>query len=206
VLKDAAGVTQWTRDDVEGPADLPALAGNEGYALFTNGESLEWRPVSQVPDVTGQSGKVLSNDGETTFWKTQVGSGIPALASGKWLTNDGENMAWADLPSSGASSGTSSFRVGNMLVQMGSSSAPATGADSTSKAVVFDAAYSSCLHVSITPTSNSQPSGGPVVGYLSAAPSTTGFTAVFDVAEGKSSSSKINNAVPFTWIAVGLVA
>lgn len=203
VLKDATGAVVWTRDNVEGPADLPGMAGNEGWFLGTDGASLVWRPVLQVPAVDGQSGKVLTNDGVTPFWQNPAGNGIPALVAGKFLSNNGAALVWADV-ASGSSSTGNSFRVGDLIVQAGSDTAPATGSYSTTRTVTYPVPMGSCLHVSVMPTSNSQPSGGPVVPFLSAPGSGTGFTVQLDVAEGSGANPKINNPVPFTWMAMGV--
>jgi hypothetical protein len=205
VLKDASGATLWTRDDVQGPADLPTLAGNEGRALFTDGESLAWRDVSQVPDVTGQSGKVLTNDGETPFWQNPASSGIPALVAGKWLTNDGTDMAWDDLP--GAISSGTSFQVGQILVQTGSDTITASGTNTATKDITFPTAFSSTLIVLLS----FKTSGVTSVGFIPAASvvnkSAHAFTAIAQVNAhqgGSDHDANIISDVPFDWVAIGV--
>lgn len=205
VLKDASGATLWTRDDVQGPADLPALAGNEGRALFTDGESLEWRDVSQVPPVAGQSGKVLTNDGETPFWQNPASSGIPALIADKWLTNDGTVMQWKDLP--GAISSGTSFQVGQILVQTGSDTITASGTQSAQKAITFPTAFSSVLMVAMSITTNGVTSVGFIPATAVLNKSASGFTAFAQVNAhqgGSNHDANIIANVPFDWVAIGV--
>lgn len=163
-----------------------------------------------------ESGKFLTNDGATLQWEELRQAPDPTGSADKILSNDGANYIWIDKPSNGTTPdvpitvGTTSVQIGNtsgkaLLIQKGSDSAPATGAIGTSKTVTFPTAYASAAwHVSVTPTADAQ-AGGLVVHTLTSAASTTGFTVLFDVAEGAGASAKINNAVPFTWIAFGLV-
>lgn len=204
VLKDATGAVVWTRDNVEGPADLPGMAGNEGWFLGTDGAGLIWRPVLQVPAVDGQSGKVLTNDGVTPFWQNPAGNGIPALVAGKFLTNDGTGMSWADV--GGSSSTSSSFTVGGILVQFGSATAPipSPGGHVTSLPIVFTTAYGSAPRVWLQTNTGSICAGGASGTSAVQGLSTTGFNARFDTNVSAGGSTwNINTTIPFSWLAVG---
>lgn len=86
----------------------------------------------------------------------------------------------------------------------GTGTIPASGANTASLPVAFANAFKSgeVPHVDITPAPGTQP-GGPVVPYLSAAPTASGFTAVVDVAEGNSVNQDVTVAVAFQWRAEG---
>lgn len=77
VVADSLGNIQWTRDSVQGPAVLPAVAGQAGNVLSTDGVNLLWEALVPVPSSTGNSGKILSTDGVTPFWTPA--SVIPAI-------------------------------------------------------------------------------------------------------------------------------
>lgn len=187
-LYDADGMLIDEADDVEiqggGGSAIPAL--ESGKFLTNDGALLAWDDIRQVPDPTGSSGKVLGNDGENLIWQAPPPPVVPDIT----ITSSSLQVG---------ATGSSKF-----LIQTGTDTAPASGTTSTTKTITFPTAYSTPLHVSVTPTSNSQP-GGPVVTYLSSAASTTGFTVAFDVAEGSSSDQNIINPVPFSWVAFGLV-
>src|SRR5690606_22439540 len=61
VMRDAAGVTIWTRNNVRVAGDanqeIPALVA--GQFLTNDGSNLQWAPVREVPDPTGSNGQVL---------------------------------------------------------------------------------------------------------------------------------------------------
>lgn len=188
-LYDADGTLVSEADNVQiqggGGTAIPAPV--TGKFLTNDGATLQWGAVTQVPDPTGSSGKVLGNDGANLIWQTPAAPVVPDIA----ITANSLKVG---------ATGSQHF-----LIQTGSGTAPATGTVNTSLAVNFPVAYLNVLHVSVTPTANTQP-GGPTVSLLSAAPSLTGFTAIFDVAEGQGASPNIVNPVPFTWVAFGLVA
>lgn len=168
-----------------GGTAIPALVN--GNFLTNDGATLQWGAVKQVPDPTGSSGKVLGNDGANLIWQS-----LPAPVT-------------PDITITGTSLKVGVTGSQHFLIQTGSGTAPASGTVNTSLAVTFPVPFVTVLHVSTSPTANTQP-GGPPVAYLASAPSPTGFTAGFDVAEGQGASPNIVNPVPFTWIAFGLVA
>lgn len=190
VCKDALGVVQWTRNNVRDASGssttIPAL--QTGKFLTNDGAVLQWETVVQVPDMTGESGNILSNDGANPTW-------IPPPVA----------------PPASEMTGTERvvIRTGgdtDWMIQKGTGTAPASGLNQSSLAVTFPQAFKTGTipSVSITPSPGTQP-GGPVVPYVSAAPTAAGFTAVFDVAEGNSGDQNILNPIVFQWIAQGAV-
>jgi hypothetical protein len=185
VVADVLGSIQWTRDNVQGPFILPAQAGKAGDFLSTDGTALAWTAIIQPPSVTGQSGKLLSNDGASMFWQ-------PA----------------ATLPTLPIIVATDSVKFGNTtgvawLIQKGSSVGTASGTTTITKSIAFATAFAGVPSVSITVLTAY--SGGPVVSYLGSAPTATGFSVTFDVAEGNPVNANMNSDVPFSWIAQGTV-
>ena len=188
-MLDADDVVIWTRNNVKASnADgvtIPAL--EDGEFLTNNGSVLQWQPIIQVPDPTGHADDILYSDGTLAYWGPPPAEPEPV---------DPEVEVTAN-----------SFRVGvstdntKALEQWGRATAPASGLPQTTLSVVFTTAYDAIPVTMIIPTSSSQP-GGPVVWNLTAE-STTGFTVVFDVAEGSPSSSNIVNPVPFAWRSIG---
>jgi len=210
VLKDAAGATIWTRDDVRGPADLPTLAGSEGYFLSTDGESLIWKPVLQVPAVSGQAGKLLVTDGATPYWDDPA-SQLPAQSghAGQFLTTDGTDASWAAI--AGASSTSNSITVGTQLVQFGTDTAPSSGGKTTSKSVSFPTAYASAPRVFIQPNGSGPTPYGIYVRASALTINTGSFMAGFSTATGGTSAdnysrSNITSSFTFGWLAIGTKA
>ena len=158
-----------------------------------------------------ESGKVLSNDGATLQWLELVETPDPSGQSGKILGSDGTSLIWQDPPADPVvplTVGTASLQAGNtdskaFYIQGGTATAPASGTYTTSKAITFDKTYATIIHVSVTPLTVEP--GGPVVAYLTSAPTTGGFTAVFDVAEGANANNTIASDIPFSWAAFGIV-
>lgn len=177
-------------DDVQLPggagSSIPALSS--GKFLTNNGSVLQWAEIRQLPDPTGSSGKVLSTDGTNFTWIDKPADG-------------------SDGTSPDTSSTSTSATIAGFLIQTGSATAAASGSDSTSKAVTFGVEYdSAALFVGITPTTVSQNGPCQVTWNLTAAPTKSGFTVAFDVSEGNSGDSKVNNDVPFDWVAFGIKA
>lgn len=175
------------RDNVEIPGgtgtSIPAL--EDGKVLSNDGAVLQWVDVVQPPDPTGQSGKILGSDGTTLIWQDP-----PATPSAP-ITVGSTNVQWGNTSSKA------------FYIQAGTDTAPASGTYTTSKSVTFGKTFATVLHVTISALSVEP--GGPIVAYQTSAPTTGGFTAVFDVAEGTNAQSTITNDVSFSWIAFGLV-
>ena len=191
-LYDADGTLIAEADDVEiqggGGSAIPAL--ESGKFLSNDGGVMQWVDVREVPDPTGSANKVLGTDGTVLIWQTPPAPPAPPAAPDITVTSTSLSVG---------DGGPSKF-----LIQSGTATAPASGTVNTSATVTFPAAFETTLHVSVTLLSNSQP-GGPVVTYMTSAPSTTGFTVGFDVAEGNSSAASVVNPVPFSWVAFGTV-
>lgn len=191
---DSLGVKQGEADDVQIPGaggqTIPAL--ETGKFLTNNGAVLLWSAIREVPDPTGQSGKFLSTDGESLLW--QAGPTLP------------------DIPPPDQEVGTTTLRVGNFLFQSGTGSASASGTKDTSTAVSFGTAYTSILHVGITPTGTVVTASGAaptatVTGITIGSPA-TGFTANFNTSDehGGSNDWTISSPCNFLWFAFGLIA
>jgi hypothetical protein len=69
------------------------LANDGTYKTVSQGSSL--------PALSGQSGKVLSTDGTNLIWAAaaQGGANLPALVAGRVLSNDGVNLSWVSATS-----------------------------------------------------------------------------------------------------------
>jgi hypothetical protein len=186
-LYDSDDVKQGEADNVEIPGgEATALPTLDADKFLTNdGSVMSWADVREVPDPTGSANKFLTTDGTALSWG-----------------NGPDDPVVPDIPTDGITDDTTGATIGKFKIQTGSATAPASGTFTTSKAVTFGTAYATCYHVEITVTSGAA-SGGPIVGYLSSAPGTTGFTAAFDVAEGDNANSTISSTVSFTWVAFG---
>ena len=196
-LYDADGTLIDEADDVEiqggsGTA-IPALEA--GKVLSNDGAVLQWLEMLQVPDPTGSSGKILGNDGANPIWQDPPAP-PPAPADPDIVV------------------GTKSLRVGitsdanKFLIQAGSSSAPASGTATTSQAVTFPTEYSTLLGVFPVITSTSYSSVGFFAAPAVTGKSTTGFTFNANVSAhqgGSGHDANINSAVPFDWVAFGIV-
>lgn len=196
-LYDADGTLIDEADDVEiqggGGAAIPAL--ESGKFLTNDGALLQWGEVLQPPDPTGSSGKILGNDGANLIWQDPPAA-PPAPADPDIVV------------------GTASLRVGltsdanKFLIQTGSSSAPASGTSTTSQAVTFPTEFSTLLGVFPVITSTSYSSVGFFAAPAVTSKSTTGFTFNANVSAhqgGSGSDANINSAVPFDWVAFGIV-
>lgn len=176
------------RDNIEIPGatdqSIPAL--EDGQFISALGGVLIATDILQVPDPTGQSGKIQSNDGFNPIWIP-----IPAAPEAPITVGSGKVQF-------GSTDGKA------MLIQWGTDTAPASGTVKSTKAVTFPTAFNSTPVVVLQMNSDSQP-GGPVVAQLSGAPTSTGFTGTFDIAEGNSSQSTFVNDAPFSWVAYGLI-
>lgn len=194
VLADSEGAIQWTRDNVEGPADLPTFSsGQAGYFLSTNGEDLLWVPIRQPPDPAGQVGKILGSDGANIIWQNPPATPPPATSDVAVGTT---NVSISD--------GTRKF-----LIQTGTATAPNVGGRDTSVSVNFPTAYSgNPLYVGVTPRYSGTVSalGNAPIPHLSSF-SNTSFTVVMSAGERDDTGSgfNFNAAIPFDWVAFGLV-
>lgn len=188
-LRNGDGVVVWTRDVDSGQgtgAAIPALV--TGQFLTNDGSNLLWQDVRQVPDPSGSADYILGTDGSNLIWKAPPEAPPAAEVDGvdRAVMKTGGDTDWQILKGAG--------------------SAPASGLNQTTLAVTFAKPFKTGTvpNVAITTTPGTQP-GGPVVSYLTAPPTATGFTVGFDVAEGNSGQQNIVNPVAFQWIAQGQV-
>lgn len=193
-LEDRYGALIHEADDVEIPGGegtvIPSLVA--GQFLTNNGSTLQWTAIRQVPDPTGQSGKFLSTDGVNMSWVNGPSTPPPA-------TSDVDVLANGVTISDGTS---------KILIQTGTGSAPNVGGRNTNVAITFGTAFNAPpLFVGITPTYNSvSPFGNGAIPRVSVQ-SATGCTVNFTAGELDDSNSgfNFNAAIPFTWVAIGLV-
>lgn len=189
VITDSLGANPRTfnniQPDVGTGATIPSLVS--GDFLTNNGSVLLWQAIAQLPDPTGHAGQILFTDGTLDYW-----GAVPTPA-------DPDIAITANSFQAGISTNPSKF-----LVQMGTDTAPASGVYQTTRSITFPIPFTTCLHASAQPLTNSQP-GGPVVSYPSSAASALGVTFSFDVAEASGTTPNIVNPVPFTWVAMGFV-
>lgn len=183
-------------DDVEIPGGtdqaIPAL--EDGEFLTNNGSLLLWAPVRQLPDPTGQDGKVpQANGGTYTLVPFPT---IPTPPDPEIVVTE------TDTANGGFQAGVSTDGT-KFFQQWGIGTAPATNASTTNVPITFTTPFKAGTqpNVQLTPR-NIQP-GGPVVAYTNGDATSTGFTAVFDVAEGTNQNNKIVNTVHFYWLASG---
>ncbi|MGN6280541.1 hypothetical protein [Frateuria sp.] len=175
------------RDNVEIPGGagqvLPTLA--DGQFISALGGVLVAADVLQPPDPTGQSGKIIGSDGSGFLWQDPPADPVVPITVG-----------------------TSSAQIGDTdskayYVEWGTATAPASGTYTASKAITFAKTFASAPFVSITPIGAL--ASGPLVAYPTSTPTTGGFTAGFDVAEGTNAQATINSDISFLWKAEGLV-
>lgn len=190
-LYDADGTLIGEADNVEVAGgtgqSIPALV--TGQFLTNNGALLLWAPIREMPDPTGQDGKypVASGSG----YVLQSPPEPPVIPEPDWTV------------------GTTTLQLGEFLIQTGTATAPSSGARTTSTNVAFPTAYTSILHLSVTPNVSSVGAYGigatmAATGYVHGSAS-TGFTATFNSADdGGDSGFTVDNPVPFTWVAFGL--
>lgn len=135
-----------------------------------------------IPDQTGHSNEILGTDGTTAAWVARPQDGVSDTAAT-----------------------ATSIRVGKTLYQLGTDTAPSSGGISTTKAISYATAYKSGSppRVFVMPVGGTQTGAAPSVPYLTSAPTETGFTVAFDVAEGDTDPAIMINPVPFHWMAVG---
>lgn len=192
VLKDEDDNTVWTRDivpEVAPGASIPDPSGQDGKVLKSNGSILVYDTVREMPDPTGSAGEMVVVNSTGDGYVTQPIPDVPepdiTIAADKVVIGGGGSLKKMEL--------------------FGSGTAPASGTTSTSVAVNFATAFKAGTipFVSITLT-NAQASG-PFVSRTSGDPTSAGFTAVFDVAEGNSAGGNIVTAPTFRWKAEGVV-
>lgn len=130
VLKDADGVTIWTRSPVNNGAaagaSIPALVN--GQFLSNDGSNLVWQPILQVPDPTGLANYVLTSDGTgVPIWQQQTEPPTPT---------EPDIVVGITSFLAGLTSNSTKFDI-----RWGTATAPASGSHDTSVAITFTPAF-----------------------------------------------------------------
>lgn len=187
VMRDAAGVTIWTRNNVR-PAgaatqEIPALVA--GQFLSNDGSNLQWQPVREVPDPSGSNGYYLTTDGTNLIWTPPPAEPESDIA----VKIEAAGYQWAN----------------GLLIQWGSDSCPASNTKSATKAVTFPISFDEApYHVTPTPKIGAIVGNGSTVASTYTSPGTGGFNAFFSIADDDNKPDKIISVpVPFTWMAIG---
>ena len=199
ILKDSTGAQIWAKDDVRDLETATSYAlpnpasGTAGQVLTTTGAAYALATVLALPDPTGSANKMVVAD---------------SLGLAYTLVNQPTATVYSatSLPG-GIVQGATSFQIGKMLIQTGSSSAPAVSGLQTSAAITFPVAYATLLHVDATPSAAGIVDGGGESGVTAStvSRSASGFTASFYLGLDHATDHRIASAVPFSWIAFGLV-
>jgi hypothetical protein len=176
----------------------------------------EIAPGLAIPDPTGHAGEYLTNDGSTVQWSGVIWNLPDPTGSASYMVvvnSDGTDYILQPIPEpvDPAIAVTTNYVTFGMdtgdkwMIQKGTGTAPATGTFKTSVPVTFSPTFKSGTvpFVAITPL-NTQPDGGPMVAYSDGAPTASGFTPTFDVAEGDSASPNVTAPVTFLWEASGV--
>ncbi len=197
VEKTSAGVQISSSDGVNiqaaaGTTALNPATGDLDDVYSTDGTSALWRAISEVPSVAGQSGKILGNDGVTAAWEAKATATVYSETS---------------LPG-GIIQDATSLQVGKFKIQTGSGTAPSSASQTTSLAVTFPEAYTTLLHVDVTPSVGAVTGESGGVEASATSRSGSGFSATFIAPDmgAVSGSEVISSNVPFTWCAFGIVA
>lgn len=201
---------------LDGDYTVELKAADDSSIINATDVRPEIAPGLAIPDPTGHSGEYLTNDGSTVQWSGPVYSlPDPTGSSGDMVVVNGDGDGYIlqsqpEIPEPDITVSTANVQIGGggslkFMEQWGVATAPASGAPQTSLAITFSPAFKSGTVpvVSITPT-NAQ-AGGFAVSSLSGAPTSTGFTAIFDVAEGDSDSPVFSTTQGFQWSARGVI-
>ena len=95
-----SGNSSFTGENVSlgGNSNVKITGGSSGAVLSTDGAgNLSWTSVPVIPALSGQSGNFLTTNGSTLSWVTLGSVTLPSTSgqSGKYLTNDGTTSLWA---------------------------------------------------------------------------------------------------------------
>ncbi len=194
VMRAADGSTVWTRDFTSGQtpgATIPALVADR--FLTNDGVSLFWAILRMLPDPSGFANQALVTDGANFLFRPFPEA--PEVPDPEIVITD--------------AGGVKSVRVGissnpkKFLIQFGSDTAPQTGGRETNRNVTFINAFDQRWYADAIPTSQSN-AGGPMVRELTTS-NAAGFNVLWTIAAGDGANAKINNPVPFLWVAMGTV-
>lgn len=193
VLRDADNTVIWTRDvvpEVSPTTTLPDPTTLPGGTVKSNGTGYELELELALPDPTDSAGQMVVVNGDGTGYNLQP---IPE-------PEDPVTTVSTNSVTFGMDTGD------KWMILKGAGTAPVTNTQKTSLPVSFSPPFKSgsVPFVSVTPL-NTQADGGAMVGYADGAPTASGFTAAFDVAEGDSANANVTVAVNFAWMAQGIV-
>lgn len=193
VLRDADDTVIWTRDvvpEVSPTTTLPDPTTLPGGTVKSNGTGYELVDDLALPDPTDSAGQMVVVNGDGTGYNLQP---IPE-------PEDPVTTVSTNSVTFGMDTGD------KWMILKGTGTAPVTNTQKTSLPVSFSPPFKSgsVPFVSVTPL-NTQADGGAMVGYADGAPTASGFTAAFDVAEGDSANANVTVAVNFAWMAQGIV-
>lgn len=193
VLRDADDTVIWTRDvvpEVSPTTTLPDPTTLPGGTVKSNGTGYELDLELALPDPTDSAGQMVVVNGDGTGYNLQP---IPE-------PEDPVTTVSTNSVTFGMDTGD------KWMILKGTGTAPVTNTQKTSLPVSFSPPFKSgsVPFVSVTPL-NTQADGGAMVGYADSAPTASGFTAAFDVAEGDSANANVTVAVNFAWMAQGII-
>lgn len=195
VLKNALGVTIWTRNNVEIPGGgdaitIPALVN--GYILGNDGTSLVWVPDRGVPDPTGLANYVLTSDGTgVPIWQLPEEPPEP----------DEPDIIVGDLD---FTAGITDEPV-KWYVDRNVATAPASGSHSTSIAITFEEEFEDPPMVFAQINQASICAAGLIGCCGVTSITTTGATINVDVNDDDDRAQfNIVSPVALYWMAVGL--
>lgn len=200
--------------DAKGYATSASNAGTGAGQVFATktGGNLAFRSIKQGDNVTvSQSGNDIIIAATAGVTDHGALTGLADDDHPHYLTAARGDTRYAPITRRAATTSAAHARItgtdGNdWMIQKGAATAPASGTYSTATSVVFPFPFKpgTSPSVQLTPIMGST-SGGPIVPVLSTAPTATGFSALFDIAEGSGDSASISAAINFQWIAQGIV-
>ncbi len=194
VLKDADGVTIWTRNNVnngsEAGAVIPALV--TGQFLTNDGSNLLWQPILQVPDPTGLANYVLTSDGTgTPIWQ-QIEEPEPPEDPDITV---GDNSFIAGLVADPT----------KWAVEWGTATVPASGSHASSVAITFAEPFNDTPVIIPSIAQASICAAGSNGGASYSGASSNGFTLNINVNDDDDRSQfNITSPVAVSWVAIGL--
>lgn len=197
VLKDADGVTIWTRNNVQAGGDpgqtIPDLSGNVGEFLTNDGSNLQWAAIREVPDPTGSADYILSTDGTNLLWIPQPEVEQPDIEVGTTsvIVGDGSGERFA--------------------IQTGSFTIPSAASRTSTTNITFGVAFTKILAVvpmASTYAVNEYGAGATITaeGFTVGTAASGATLRANIVDDGGDSGDEIVNPVSGTYTAFGLVA
>ncbi|KAF1698363.1 hypothetical protein CSC62_05500 [Pseudoxanthomonas jiangsuensis] len=198
VMKDAAGVTIWTRNNVRAAGaatqEIPALV--VGQFLTNDGSNLLWQELLQLPDPSGSGGYYLSTDGVNVQWVPPPAppEATVEITSTRMVLTGEDGSKWQVI----RGTATTSSGVGTLQAQ---------------GTVTYPNAFSETVWPVVTPTGGPFAPGnayGPYYGDLSiTAANSTGFTFIVNTNHadpGSASQEQISGNITVSFFAMGPIS